>query len=108
VIIKKGEHGAFMFTGSAVFFAPAYPLEELFDPTGAGDSFAGGFMGVLAHSGDLSEASLRRAVVYGSVMGSFAVERFSVERLIEIGPKDIAARVKEFHRLVNFESELPA
>jgi sugar/nucleoside kinase (ribokinase family) len=108
VIIKKGEHGAFMFTRSEVFFAPAYPLEELFDPTGAGDSFAGGFMGLIAHSGDLSERTLRRAVVYGSAMGSFAVERFSVERLVEIGPHDIAARVKEFHRLVNFEAELPA
>jgi sugar/nucleoside kinase (ribokinase family) len=108
VIIKKGEHGAFMFTRSEVFFAPAYPLEELFDPTGAGDSFAGGFMGLIAHAGDLSERTLRRAVVYGSAMGSFAVERFSVERLVEIGPRDIAARVKEFHRLVNFEAELPA
>ena len=108
VIIKKGEHGAFMFTRSEVFFAPAYPLEELFDPTGAGDSFAGGFMGLLAHSGDLSERSLRRAVVYGSAMGSFAVEKFSVERLIEIGPRDIAARVREFHQLVTFEAELPA
>ena len=76
VVIKKGEHGAFMFTRVHVFFAPAFPLEAVFDPTGAGDSFAGGFMGYLARSGDLSEANLRRAVVYGSAMGSFAVESF--------------------------------
>jgi sugar/nucleoside kinase (ribokinase family) len=106
VVIKKGEHGAFMFTGSNVFFAPAYPLEAVFDPTGAGDSFAGGFMGYLARTGDLSEANLRRAVVYGSALGSFAVETFSVERLLEIGPDDIARRVADFHRLVSFEQEL--
>jgi sugar/nucleoside kinase (ribokinase family) len=106
VIIKKGEHGAFMFTKSTIFFAPAFPLESVFDPTGAGDSFAGGFMGYLARSGDLSEANLRRAVVYGSAMGSFAVEKFSVERLLEITPRDINERVGEFHRLVNFEQDL--
>jgi len=106
VIIKKGEHGAFMFTRDSVFFAPAYPLEDVFDPTGAGDSFAGGFIGYLARTGDLSEASLRRAVIYGSAMGSFAVERFSIGRLMEIDAADIARRVGEFHRLVNFEAEL--
>jgi sugar/nucleoside kinase (ribokinase family) len=106
VVIKKGEHGAFMFTESSIFFAPAYPLESVFDPTGAGDSFAGGFMGYLARNGDLSDANLRRAVVYGSAMGSFAVEKFSVERLLEIGPDDIARRVADFHRLVIFEQEL--
>jgi sugar/nucleoside kinase (ribokinase family) len=106
VVIKKGEHGAFMFTKSTVFFAPAYPLESVFDPTGAGDSFAGGFMGYLARSGDLSDANLRRAVVYGSAMGSFAVEKFSVERLLEITPNDIARRVDEFHRLVSFDRDL--
>ncbi len=108
VIIKKGEHGAFMFSEHEIFFAPAYPLEDVFDPTGAGDSFAGGFMGHLARSGDLSERSLRRAVVYGSAMGSFAVEKFSIERLLEVGPADVAARVREFHRLVAFEQELDA
>ena len=77
VIIKKGEHGAFMFTERSIFFAPAYPLEDVFDPTGAGDSFAGGFMGYLARTGDLGDANMRRAVVYGSAMGSFAVEKFS-------------------------------
>jgi sugar/nucleoside kinase (ribokinase family) len=105
VIIKKGEHGAFLFQGSSIFFAPAYPLEAVFDPTGAGDSFAGGFMGYLARSGDLSDASLRRAVIYGSAMGSFAVEKFSVQRLLEIDTDDIAARVADFRRLVAFEEE---
>ncbi|MEP6493089.1 MAG: PfkB family carbohydrate kinase [bacterium] len=106
VVIKKGEHGAFMFTPTTIFFAPAYPLESVFDPTGAGDSFAGGFMGYLARSGDISEANLRRAVIYGSAMGSFAVEKFSIERLLEITPQDIKNRVNEFHRLVNFEQDL--
>jgi sugar/nucleoside kinase (ribokinase family) len=106
VIIKKGEHGAFMFTSDTVFFAPAYPLEEVFDPTGAGDAFAGGFMGYLARSGDLSDANLRRAVIYGSAMGSFAVEKFSIERLLEIDAKQLAARVGDFRRLVAFEDEL--
>jgi sugar/nucleoside kinase (ribokinase family) len=108
VIIKKGEHGAFMFTRETIFFAPAYPLESVFDPTGAGDSFAGGFIGYLARTGDLSEENLRRAVVYGSAMGSFAVERFSVQRLLEITRADIDRRVHEFRRLVAFETELPA
>jgi sugar/nucleoside kinase (ribokinase family) len=108
VIIKKGEHGAFLFKERSIFFAPAYPLEDVFDSTGAGDSFAGGFMGYVARSGDLSDASLRRAVIYGSAMGSFAVERFSVQRLLEITPDDIAARVADFKRLVAFEEERPA
>ena len=106
VIIKKGEHGAFMFSEREIFFAPAFPLEEVFDPTGAGDSFAGGFMGYLARCGELTEHNLRRAVVYGSAMGSFAVEKFSIERLLEVGPADIAARVREFHRLTSFEQEI--
>ena len=106
VVIKKGEHGAFMFTQENIFFAPAYPLESVFDPTGAGDSFAGGFMGYLARSGDLSEANLRRAVVYGSAMGSFAVEKFSIDRLLEITPDDIRRRVADFHRLVVFERDI--
>jgi sugar/nucleoside kinase (ribokinase family) len=105
VLIKKGEHGAFMFTADSIFFAPAYPLESVFDPTGAGDSFAGGFMGYLARTGDLSEANLRRAVVYGSAMGSFAVEKFSVQRLLEITPSDIQRRVADFHKLVVFEQD---
>ena len=108
VVIKKGEHGAFLFRENSIFFAPAYPLESVFDPTGAGDSFAGGFMGYLARTGDLSDANLRRAVVYGSAMGSFAVEKFSVQRLLEITPQDIASRVRDFHALVAFEEELSA
>ncbi len=107
VVIKKGEHGAFMFHDDRVFYAPAYPLEEVFDPTGAGDSFAGGFMGYLAATDDLSEANLRRAVVYGSVMGSFVVEAFSIERLLDVNKDDIARRMAEFHRLVAFDSDLP-
>jgi sugar/nucleoside kinase (ribokinase family) len=108
VIIKKGEHGAFMFHGTSIFFAPAYPLEAVFDPTGAGDSFAGGFIGYLARTGDLSEANLRRAVVYGSAMGSFAVEKFSNERLLELSTADIEERVREFQRLVAFDAVVPA
>ena len=108
VVIKKGEHGAFLFSGDTVFFAPAYPLEAVFDPTGAGDSFAGGFIGHLAATGDLSEENLRQAVVYGSALGSFAVEKFSNERTIELTRPEIEARVREFHRLVAFEAPLPA
>lgn len=107
VVIKKGEHGAFMFHADRVFYAPAYPLESVFDPTGAGDSFAGGFMGYLAHTDDLSEANLRRAVIFGSAMGSFVVEGFSMSRLLEIGAADITRRVADFHRLVSFDAMLP-
>lgn len=106
VIIKKGEHGAFMFSPTTVFFAPAYPLESVFDPTGAGDSFAGGFMGYLARTGRTDEAAMRRAVVYGSTLGSFAVEKFSIDRLMEIERVDIARRLEEFRKLVAFEEEL--
>ncbi len=106
VIIKKGEHGAFMFHADRVFFAPAYPLEDVFDPTGAGDSFAGGFMGYLARTDDLSEANMRRAVVFGSAMGSFVVEGFSIARLLEVTPDDISRRVAEFHRLVSFDADV--
>lgn len=106
VVIKKGEHGALMFTRDSVFFAPAYPLESVFDPTGAGDSFAGGFIGYLAATGDLSDQSMRRAVVVGSAMGSFAVEKFSNARLLEISRADIDARVREFRELVAFDAEL--
>ena len=95
-----------MFTRDTVFFAPAYPLEDVFDPTGAGDSFAGGFMGYLAKSGDISEANLRRAVIFGSAMGSFAVEKFSIERLLEVTPRQLMDRVADFRRLVAFEEEL--
>jgi sugar/nucleoside kinase (ribokinase family) len=106
VVIKKGEHGAYMFSAHSVFFAPAYPLESVFDPTGAGDSFAGGFIGYLARTGRLEEQGMRRAVVYGSAMGSFAVERFSIDRLLEIHRVDIAKRLEEFRSLVAFEEEI--
>lgn len=106
VLIKKGEHGAFMFTPDSVFFAPAYPLEAVFDPTGAGDSFAGGFIGYLASTGDLSDRAMRRAVVVGSAMGSFAVEKFSNTRLLEITRAEIDARVEEFRQLVSFDVDL--
>ncbi|MEY3701889.1 MAG: hypothetical protein RI891_1181 [Gemmatimonadota bacterium] len=106
VLIKKGEHGAFMFTRDSVFYAPAYPLESVFDPTGAGDSFAGGFMGWLARTRDLTDANLRRAVVLGSAMGSFVVEGFSITRLLEVSRADIERRVADFHRLVTFDQAL--
>lgn len=106
VIIKKGEHGAFLFREDNIFFAPAFPLESVFDPTGAGDAFAGGFIGYLARSGDLSEASMRRAVIYGSAMGSFAVEKFSIERLLEVTEAEIEQRVREFRQLVAFDDEM--
>jgi sugar/nucleoside kinase (ribokinase family) len=108
VVIKKGEHGAFLFHGDNIFFAPAYPLESVFDPTGAGDSFAGGFIGYLARTGDLGEASMRRAVIYGSAMGSFAVEKFSIERLMTVTNREIEERVHEFKRLVTFEEDVRA
>ncbi len=106
VLIKKGEHGAFMFARDSVFYAPAYPLESVFDPTGAGDSFAGGFMGWLARTRDLTDANLRRAVVLGSAMGSFVVEGFSITRLLEVSRADIERRVADFHRLVTFDQAL--
>ncbi|GAC1416147.1 MAG: PfkB family carbohydrate kinase [Gemmatimonadaceae bacterium] len=108
VIIKKGEHGAFMFTEESSFFAPAFPLESVFDPTGAGDAFAGGFIGYLAATGDLSDANMRRAVIYGSVMGSFAVETFSIERLMTVTRAEIDQRMREMRRLVACEEEIPA
>jgi sugar/nucleoside kinase (ribokinase family) len=108
VIIKKGEHGAILFTPEAVFFAPGYPLEEVFDPTGAGDAFAGGLMGALAQSGRLQDADLRRAVIYGSAMGSFAVERFSVDRFRDLTQEEIEARVQRFREMTTFEVPLTA
>jgi len=108
VIIKKGEHGAFMFSRDSVFFATAYPLESVFDPTGAGDSFAGGFIGYLARTGDLSDANMRRAVVYGSALGSFAVEKFSIERLMTLTREEVDDRVRQLRQLTAFEEEMPA
>lgn len=103
VIIKKGEHGAILFTPESVFFAPGYPLEEVFDPTGAGDSFAGGLMGYIAQCGRMEDADLRRAVVYGSAMGSFAVEKFSVDRFRDLELSEIDDRVRHFRDMMIFE-----
>jgi sugar/nucleoside kinase (ribokinase family) len=104
LVIKRGEHGATLFTGSSVFTVPAFLLDEVFDPTGAGDTFAGGFMGHLARSGDLSDANLRRAAVYGSVMGSFAVEEFGVGRLLRLTPAEIESRYREIKTLTHFDA----
>jgi len=103
VVVKKGENGAVLVEEGRIFYVPAFPLEDVFDPTGAGDSFAGGFMAHLARTDDLSPANLRRAMVYGTAMGSFAVERFSVARFEEISLADVQARVRACHDLVHFE-----
>ena len=108
VIVKKGEHGAILFTPDSVFFAPGYPLEEVFDPTGAGDAFAGGLMGYLARCGRAEDADLRRAVIHGSVMGSFAVERFSIDRFRDLTQEEIDARVRHFREMTTFELSLAA
>jgi sugar/nucleoside kinase (ribokinase family) len=103
LVIKRGEHGALMVHDHFMFSVPAYPLEEVHDPTGAGDSFAGGFMGYLASAGRVNEATLRRAMVYGSVLGSFTVERFGVERLAKLTRREITARARLFSRLTSFK-----
>ena len=102
LVIKRGEHGALLVHQNFLFAVPAFPLEEVHDPTGAGDSFAGGFMGYLASVGRVNEKSLRRAMVYGSVMGGFACERFGVERLTTIKKSDITARARRFSKLTSF------
>jgi sugar/nucleoside kinase (ribokinase family) len=102
LVIKKGEHGALLFYGGKIFSAPAIPLEEVFDPTGAGDTFAGGFIGYLARINDTSFESMKAAVIMGSAMASFCVEKFGTERIKEIKPEDIEARVQEFVELMNF------
>lgn len=103
VVIKQGEYGAVLVGADGIFYVPAYPLEEVFDPTGAGDAFAGGFMGHLARTDDLSHDNLRRAMVFGSAMGSFAVEQFSVRRFDEISSAEIADRIEHFAELVRFD-----
>ncbi len=103
IVIKKGEHGAALITPEFIFFVPAFPVENVFDPTGAGDTFAGGFVGYLAKSGDLSEANLRRAVVYGSAMASFCVEDFSIRGLKNLTPEKIAGRIRDFMAISQFE-----
>jgi sugar/nucleoside kinase (ribokinase family) len=106
LIIKKGEHGALLFHGDQVFFAPALPLEDVFDPTGAGDTFAGGFIGHLAKTKDISFGNMKTAIIVGSAMASFCVEKFGTERLKEISKEDIDRRLAQFRELVNFEIEL--
>jgi sugar/nucleoside kinase (ribokinase family) len=106
VIVKKGEHGAILFTRDVIFFAPGYPLEIVFDPTGAGDAFAGGFLGYLARAGSTDPAHLRRAMIFGSALGSFAVERFGVERLIDLRFDAIEERVVQFREMTHFEAPI--
>ena len=106
LIIKKGEHGALLFNNKEVFFAPALPLEEVFDPTGAGDSFAGGFIGYLAKTNDVSFENMKRAVINGSAMASFCVEKFGTQKLTEINQDDVDARINEFVNLVKFDISL--
>jgi sugar/nucleoside kinase (ribokinase family) len=106
LVIKKGEHGALLFHGDNVFFAPALPLEEVFDPTGAGDTFAGGFMGHLAKTKDISFENMKTAIIVGSALASFCVEKFGPTRLKELSKKDIDNRIQQFRELVSFEIEL--
>ena len=106
LIIKKGEHGALLFHKDQVFYAPALPLEDVFDPTGAGDTFAGGFIGHLAKTGDISFDNMKTAIIIGSAMASFCVEKFGTERLKEITKEEIDRRLAQFRELVNFDIEL--
>lgn len=106
LVIKKGEHGALLFNKEEVFFAPALPLEDVFDPTGAGDSFAGGFIGYLAKTKDISFENMKRAIIFGSAMASFTVEKFGTERLIGLSQDDVSERVQEFVDLVQFDISL--
>jgi len=105
VIIKKGEHGALLLTEQMVFSAPAYPMENIFDPTGAGDSFAGGFVGWLARTDDMSEENLKRAVIYGSTLASFSVEKFGVEGLADLTYLQIQDRFRQFRELSRFDED---
>jgi sugar/nucleoside kinase (ribokinase family) len=104
VLVKRGEYGVLQFSDSSIFATPAYPLEEVFDPTGAGDSFAGGFLGQLARSGDLTQQGIRRAIVYGTVVASFTVEDFGVKRLASITMHDIEERYRSFAQLTDFHT----
>jgi sugar/nucleoside kinase (ribokinase family) len=103
LVVKKGEHGALLFHEDQVFFAPALPLEEVFDPTGAGDTFAGGFVGHIARTKDISFENMKTAIIIGSAMASFCVEKFGTTRMREITKEDINARIRQFVDLVNFD-----
>jgi sugar/nucleoside kinase (ribokinase family) len=106
LVIKKGEHGALLFNNKNVFFAPALPLEDVFDPTGAGDSFAGGFIGYLASTDDISFDNMKRAIIYGSAMASFCVEKFGTERIVNLSHSEIEERIQDFIDLVQFDISL--
>jgi len=108
LVVKKGEHGALLFSPDRVFFAPALPLEDVVDPTGAGDTFAGGFIGFLARTQDHSFDNLKRAIIVGSALASFTCEKFGIERLVEITREDIDTRIQQFVELVDFDIELVA
>lgn len=103
LIVKRGEYGVLMFNGKSIFGAPAFPLEDVYDPTGAGDSFAGGFMGALAHAAEVNERTFRRAIIFGSVMASFTVEQFSLNRLTNLSRTEIDERFQQFKALTHFE-----
>jgi len=106
LIIKKGEHGALLFNKEQVFFAPALPLEDVFDPTGAGDTFAGGFIGHIAQTRDISFENMKRGIIYGSAMASFCVEKFGLERIASLNQEEIDERVQQFIDLVQFDIAL--
>ncbi len=106
VVIKKGEHGALLFDDDSAFFAPALPLEEVFDPTGAGDTFAGGFAGYIASRRDISFESMKNAIIYGSNLASFCVEKFGTERMVDLTAAEVKDRLKQFKQLTQFEIEL--
>lgn len=106
LVIKKGEHGALLFSENNVFFAPALPLEDVYDPTGAGDTFAGGFTGFLAKTQNYSFENMKRAIIYGSALASFTVEKFGVDRLAELTEEDLTDRLEVFKTLTNFDIEL--
>ena len=105
-LLKKGEHGALLFEDDKVFFAPALPLEEVFDPTGAGDTFAGGFAGYLTSTGDLSFENMKRAIIHGSNLASFCVEKFGTERMQNLKPEEIEKRLLKFKALTQFNLDL--
>lgn len=106
VVIKKGEHGALLFQGKEIFFAPALPLEEVFDPTGAGDTFAGGFSGFIAQSENISFGNMKNAIIYGSNLASFCVEKFGTERMLDLEKEEVYDRLKQFRELTQFDIEL--
>ena len=106
IVIKKGEHGALLFHKEQIFFAPALPLEEVFDPTGAGDTFAGGFIGYLAKTGDISFENMKSAIIYGSNLASFCVEKFGTERMQSLDRSEMNERLHEFRKLTQYQTKL--